>query len=309
MKHWMMLVALGLFASAGPALAASVSLQPGAVFRDCPDCPEMVVVPPGSFAMGRDGGVSEERYEGPVRDVNVAYSFAAGRYEVTNAEYRRFVDATGYDAQEGCNYYQEGTWVKDMALSWLDPGYGRPIKPDEPAVCLAWYHVKAYVDWLAEETGQPYRLLSEAEWEYLANAPPAGPLATAQRGDELCPYANILDQSGARVVEPFGIYQPVACDDGHERQAPVGSFPPNAYGLYDVVGNIWEWTEDCYAMPIPAEPVDGSPQLTEGCDRRAVKGGSWGSALTWQRPSFRGRDPLSRVSQVFGFRIARDLTQ
>jgi formylglycine-generating enzyme required for sulfatase activity len=75
------------------------------------------------------------------------------------------------------------------------------------------------------------------------------------------------------------------------------------------VGNIWEWTEDCYAMPIPAEPVDGSPQLTEGCDRRAVKGGSWGSALTWQRPSFRGRDPLSRVSQVFGFRIARDLTQ
>ena len=300
-------LALSVLLSTPAVLAVTVNLETGAVFRDCPDCPEMVVVPPGSFSMGRDGGVSEERYEGPVRQVTIGYSFAAGRFEITNAEYQRFVDATGYDARAGCNFYKDGTWIKDMSLSWIDPGYGRPPRPNEPAVCVSFHHVQAYVDWLAKETGQPYRLLSEAEWEYLAIAPPTGPLAMAQQADELCSYANVLDKSGATIVAAFGDWQPVACDDTYPRQATVGSFPPNAYGLYDMIGNVWEWVADCYMVPIPPEPADGSPQLTEGCDRRVVKGGAWGSPLTWQRPTFRGRDPLTRVSQPFGFRIARDL--
>jgi formylglycine-generating enzyme required for sulfatase activity len=299
-------IALLILASASPAFAATVDLAPGAVFRDCPDCPELVVVPPGSFAMGFDGG-EPERYEGPVRQIRIEYSFAAGRFEITNAQYQRFVDATGYDAAQGCNVFVSGKLEKDMSRSWADPAYGRAIKPNEPAVCLAWYHVKAYVDWLAEQTGQPYRLLSEAEWEYLAIAPPAGNLVAEGGSDQLCRYANVLDTSGKTLFTSQDAFQPVACNDGFAGVAPVGSFPANAYGLYDIVGNVWEWVADCYAMPAPAEPVDGSPQLVEGCDRRAVKGGSWGTVAARQRPQFRGRDPLSRVSQVFGFRIARDL--
>jgi formylglycine-generating enzyme required for sulfatase activity len=302
-------VAIALLLLGGlPALAATVDLGPGAVFRDCPACPDMVVVPPGSFAMGFDGGEAE-RYEGPVRQVRIGYSFAAGRFEITNAQYQRFVDATGYDAAEGCNVFVDGTLGKDMARYWADPGYGQPIKPDEPAVCLAWYHVKAYVDWLTEQTGQPYRLLSEAEWEYLAIAPPAGNIVAEGRSAEMCQYANVLDQSGKKLFARQDSVQPVVCDDGFPGVSPVGSFPPNAYGLYDIVGNVWEWVADCYAMPAPAEPTDGHPQLSQGCDRRAVKGGSWATMASRQRPQFRGRDPLSRVSQIFGFRIARDLAE
>jgi formylglycine-generating enzyme required for sulfatase activity len=307
LEHPGIAIALLLLSSALPAFAAPVDLKPGAVFRDCPQCPELVVVPPGAFAMGFDGG-EEERYEGPVRQVRINYSFAAGRFEITNAQYRRFVDATGYDAAEGCNVFVNGKLEKDMTRYWAQPGYGRPIAPDEPAVCLAWYHVKAYVDWLTAQTGQPYRLLSEAEWEYLAIAPPAGNIVVEGRGDDLCRYANVMDSSGKKLFANQPAVTPVACDDGFQQVSPVGSFPPNAYGLHDVVGNVWEWVADCYAMPAPAEPLDGSPQVSEGCDRRAVKGGSWATVAARQRPQFRGRDPLSRVSQVFGFRIARDLS-
>jgi formylglycine-generating enzyme required for sulfatase activity len=100
----------------------------------------------------------------------------------------------------------------------------------------------------------------------------------------------------------------VECDDGFAEVAPVGSLAPNPFGLYDMTGNVWEWVEDCYFMPVPLEPTDGSAVQASGtCDRRAVKGGSWSSSAFWQRPTFRGRDPLDRISHIFGVRLARDL--
>jgi formylglycine-generating enzyme required for sulfatase activity len=163
----------------------------------------------------------------------------------------------------------------------------------------------AYVTWLAGKTGKPYRLLSEAEWEYAADAGSTATYPWGENPEEACRYGNVYDLSAAKNNDSPLI--PVNCDDGYPGIAPVGSYPPNAFGLQDMVGNIWEWAADCYRMPYPAEPVDGSALDVPDCDRRAVRSGSWITGVERQRPTFRGRDPIDRVSQVFGFRVARDL--
>jgi formylglycine-generating enzyme required for sulfatase activity len=291
---------------AAPQVLAAERAKPGKVFRDCRSCPEMVVVPPGEFLMGRDDG-EPERYEGPVRRVVIGYSFAVGRFEVTNAEYRRFVDATGHKtAGSGCNAFLGNTVVPLENTSWRDPGYGRPIRDDEPVACLRWSDAKAYVSWLAGRTGKRYRLLTEAEWEYAARAGTQGTYTWGEDPAAACRNGNIHDLSGARAA-PELPYAPPPCDDGYPGVAPVGRFAPNAFGLYDMIGNVWEWVEDCYEMPYPAAPVDGSAQLATGCDRRGVRGGSWRTIIERQRPAFRGRDPEALTSQIFGLRVARDL--
>ncbi len=299
------LAATLILLAAGPLQSAELSLSTGAVFQECDDCPEMVIVPPGRFTMGFDGGLNEERYEGPVREVTIDYAFALGRYEVTQAQYATFVEATGHVSGTGCAIWDGETWNHMDGKDWRDPGYGRPPALQEPVACVTWYDVKAYVDWIAAVTGQPYRLPSEAEWEYASRAGLTGPYTWGDDPNGGCRFANHYDQSGATKPRP---YDAVECDDGFVEVAPVGSLEPNGFGLYDMTGNVWEWVQDCYRMPIPAEPTDGSPLEVEGeCDRRAVKGGAWSSSLFWQRPTFRGRDPLDRISHIFGVRIARDL--
>ncbi len=278
----------------------------GRIFKDCRDCPEMVVVPAGEFLMGRDGG-EKDRYEGPVRRVRIGYQFAVGRFEVTNAQYRRFVEATGHkSAGTGCNAFF-GNKVEPLPnTSWRDPGYGRPIRDDEPVACIRWSDAKAYAAWLAGRTGKRYRLLTEAEWEYAARAGTAGIYTWGDDASFACRYANIHDVAAVR-SGPDLPYGPPPCDDGYAEVAPVGRFAPNAFGLHDMIGNVWEWVEDCYQMPYGEGPVDGSAQLTFGCDRRGVRGGSWRTAYERQRPAFRGRDPEALTSQIFGMRVARDL--
>ncbi len=287
------------------ACAASPEYRPGQTFLDCADCPDMVVVPSGTFVMGFDGG-EPERYEGPVRQLDIARAFAAGRTEVTVAQYRDFVNATGYVAAVGC-YAWDGKVARMLEeANWQDPGYGRELLDQEPAVCLDWTDTKAYTDWLSARTGESYRLLSEAEWEYAADAGGAAIYPWGDDPDAACSYANVFDLDAADAIEGSPL-EPVNCRDGHASIAPVGSYPPNQFGLQDMVGNIWEWTQDCYVMPYPAGPLDGSPVSVENCDRRSVKGGSWVTSIERQRPTFRGRDPEDRVSLVFGFRVARDL--
>jgi len=286
------------------ASAAQVSINPGAVFQDCADCPEMVVVPPGSFKMGFDGG-EEGRYEGPIRDISIEYSFAAGRTEVTQAQYAEFVASTGHNSGTGCAIWNGETWYHTPGADWRDPGYGRDPAPNEPVSCVTWWDAEAYTLWLKAKTGKRYRLLNESEWEYAARAGVTGTYTWGDDPNGGCEVANHYDVSG---TNPNIAFVPVTCDDGFAGVAPVGSLKPNAFGLYDMTGNVWEWVEDCYVMPIPPEPTDGSSvQASETCDRRAVKGGAWPSSLFWQRPTFRGRDPEDRISHIFGFRIARDL--
>ncbi len=283
------------------------AMQPGQTFQDCADCPDMVVVPPGDFVMGRDGGVNEERYEGPVHQVSIGYSYAVGRLEITNAQYGQFIEKSGHVSAADCWSWTGETWAPQPGSSWKDLGYGGPPKDNEPVACVDWDDAKAYVAWLAAKTGKPYRLLTEAEWEYAARAGrPETLYAWGEDETDGCREANFYDEAGATsdVPRPAGN---VACNDGFVGAAPVGSLAPNPFGIHDMTGNVWEWVEDCYAMPYPAEPTDGSAQLDEGCDRRSVRGGAWSSAITWQVPTFRGRDPVDRISHIFGFRVARDL--
>jgi formylglycine-generating enzyme required for sulfatase activity len=300
------LVTLALLAAAAqPALAGKLP-APGKTFRDCRDCPEMVVVPPGEFMMGNEGG-EKDRFEGPVRRVRIGYAFAVGKFELTQAQYRAFVQATGHKtAGTGCNVFLGNAVTAQSGTNWSDPGYGRPVRDDEPVACIRWSDAKSYVSWLAGRTGQRYRLLTEAEWEYAARAGTQGLHTWADSDAALsCKVGNLHDESGAKAALNLPS-KAAPCDDGYPSVAPVGRFAPNAFGLYDMIGNVWEWVEDCYEMPYGATPVDGSAQLTVGCDRRGTRGGSWRTAYERQRPAFRGRDPEALTSQIFGMRIARD---
>jgi formylglycine-generating enzyme required for sulfatase activity len=282
--------------------------RPGSTFRDCADCPAMVVVPPGAFRMGFDGG-EEGRPEGPVREVRIAAPFALGATEVTQREFAAFAAATGRRPRGGCQVWA-GEWRFPEEADWTNPGYGRPPFDDEPVACVSWRDARAYVEWLARRTGEPYRLPTEAEWEYAARAGTATGYfwgSDVNTGAPACEYANVYDTAG-QTTSAFN-WAPFACDDGHGRAAPVGSYRPNGFGLHDMIGNVWEWTEDCYAAPYPPEPLDGSAVEPAGveCERRVARGGSWITRPNRQRVTFRGRDPPDTLYSFFGFRVARDL--
>jgi len=311
------LVALAALATAVPALASP--LRAGAGFRDCrAGCPEMVPIPAGSFRMGADAG-EDGRPEGAPHTVTIARPFALAAREVSNAEYARFLTETGRQPSPGCRSYdpKTGKVDPDPASNSRHPGPGAGDgKPDMPAVCVSWLDARAYVAWLSRKTGKPYRLPSEAEWEYGARAGTTGDFYWGTSIDAGCAFANTLDVDGMK-AGTFAVFSagsgPVPstkCSDGHAGTAPVGSFKPNAFGLYDMIGNVWEWVEDCYAAPYPANaPTDGSAYEVSGpCPRRAVRSGSWMSVPFRNRASWRGRDPEDLVSWIFGFRVARDLS-
>ena len=290
----------------------SAQTEPGSVFSDCDVCPDMVVIPPGTFIMGSERGefvMGETRPETPVHPVTITRAFAAGRTEVTNREFGAFVAATGYRASQACT-----KWLGEVVVfggNWTDPDYGRPPRDDEPVVCVSWLDAKAYTVWLSGKTGERYRLLSEAEWEYLARDGTQSTWPWGENPDLACRTGNVFDKQGATsdYAKANSSWDPVDCDDGFARVAPVGSFPPNSFGLHDLGGNVWEWNEDCSVRFYPEEAVDERPWQVQGedCDRRSVRGGSWFSRVSRHRPAFRGRDPEPLASRIFGFRVARDL--
>jgi formylglycine-generating enzyme required for sulfatase activity len=298
------------FVPAAAADGTSVRLAAGAVLQDCADCPQMVVVPAGGFTMGFDGG-EQGRPEGPRREISLARPFALGRFEITHAQYAAFVAATGHDSGPGCygplKAGDTGAWTWYEAATWRDPSGGSGQRPaaEEPAVCVSWSDAQAYVAWLSRRTGQRYRLPTEAEWEYAARAGSTTEFPWGDDADAGCAWANVYDASTRDASRRSA---PANCRDRHAGVAPVGAYPANAFGLHDLIGNVWEWTQDCYRVPYPATPVDGTAVEVQGpCELRTVRGGSWRSHMFRQRSTWRGRDPEDRKSDIFGFRIARDL--
>jgi formylglycine-generating enzyme required for sulfatase activity len=308
------LIAAASGASLALIAAPSLAQTPGDSLRDCETCPEMVVVPAGSFVMGSNhdepmrGG--EMRPQGPERDVTIAAPFAIGKYEVTVGEWRAFVDATGHPAAD-CSVW--GGDRREWGHTWHDPDYGRPIADDDPIVCVYWTDAVAYAEWLSDVTGEAYRLPTEAEWEYAASG---GVKTVWPWGDDpgqICEYGNILDQDAIkdpRLISGSGTQSDMAaaCSDGYALVAPVGQFKPNGFALYDTVGNVWEWAQDCSLKFYPPEPVDGTAVEVDGpCEKRAVRSGSWRTRVERNRPTFRGRDPEPTAYHLFGFRVARDV--
>ena len=250
-------------AGADPAVAAAAreadaAMSPGTVFRDdCAACPEMVVVPAGSFMMGSPES-EEGRYddEGTRHRVTIGSPFSVGVYEVTFAEWDACVRAGG------CGGYRAE-----------DEGWGRGSRP---VINVSWEDAREYVRWLSRETGEEYRLLTEAEWEYVARAGTQTARYWGESESGQCRYGNGYDRTGHAELE-FS-WDPVSCSDGYVHTAPVGLFEPNAFGLYDVLGNVWEWTQDCWNDSYSGAPTDGSAWRSGDCSRRVLRGGSWGDA-------------------------------
>ncbi len=255
--------------------AAAAPLDVGDVFRDCAECPEMVVLPSGSFDMGSPS--SEERRfdnEGPVHRVRIGYRLAVGKYEVTFAEWDACVDAGG------CGRDPD------------DAGWGRGSRP---VIFVSWEDAQEYVAWLNVRSGLSgsgaYRLLSESEWEYAARA---GTRTARYWGSGIGRNNANCDGCGSR------------WDD--RQTAPVGSFQANGWGLYDMLGNVWEWTRDCWNGSYAGAPSDGSAWETGNCSRRVLRGGSWLNGPWDLRAAFRVWSVSGIRFILFGFRVARTLT-
>jgi formylglycine-generating enzyme required for sulfatase activity len=298
------LAALREAASAPPAADAARPREAGDVFRDCPTCPELVVIPGGEFLMGSDRRDDESfDSERPRHRVTVG-GFALGVHEVTRDEYAAFVAATGRGPGDRCRAVNDdGRWEWRDEATWRSPGYSQA--GDHPVVCVNWEDAQAYVDWLGEETGAEYRLPSESEWEYAARA---GTTTRRHWGDDPdagCAYANGADRTAKRRFDDWTVAD---CTDGVVWTSPVGAYRANAFGLHDTLGNVWEWVEDCWHENYARAPRDGSTWTTGGdCGRRVVRGGSWDYLPRVLRSASRNRIVAGYRNDDVGFRVARTL--
>ena len=278
--------------------------RPGRVFRDdCDGCPELVVIPAGTFRMGSPAS-EEGRYdnEGPQHSVTLR-SFALGRTEVTRAEYAAFVTATGHGSGGGCTVFDGSQWDTDDDASWREPGFSQG--GGHPVVCVNWRDAQAYVAWLSRETGSSYRLPSESEWEYAARSGTTTARHWGAGSADQCGYANGTDAASKRRINWRNAAE---CDDGMIWTASAGSYAENGFGLLDMLGNAWEWVEDCWHGDYRGAPSDGTAWTRGGdCGRRVLRGGSWGSAPRNLRSALRLGNAAGARDDSIGFRVARTL--
>ena len=287
-----------------PIAITAPTARQGEIFRDCPACPEMVVVPAGKFTMGspaKEEGRQDD--EGPQHEVALARAFAAGRSEVTRGQYRAFLRASGRQPSGGC-YFWDGKELKlDPSMNWENPGYAQT--DEHPVVCVSYEDAQHYVEWLSKETKQSYRLMSESEWEYAARADTTTSGYWGNGEHEACRHANVSDRT---LKQKYNWSLTFNCEDGYAESAPVGTFKANGFGLQDMLGNVWEWVEDCYNKTYDGAPRDGSAWVAGSCSSRVVRGGSWGNGPQGVRAAVRDRLTTGGCFNSLGFRIARTLT-
>ena len=292
-----------------PQIPQRQAMAPGQIIKDCVDCPEMVVIPAGSFTMGSSAaeqalanaaGVAEiiTRRESPQLRVNIL-SFAAGRYAISKGELAAFVRAKGYQTEaergDGCTAWNGAELKQDTSYNWRNVGFAQA--DNHPVVCVSWNDAQAYIAWLNQSSGQTYRLLSEAEREYAARG---GTQTAFWWGDSISTaQANYNGTSTSYNGSPKGEWR--------QATVPVNSFSPNPFGLYNVHGNVWEWTQDCGSENYTGAPTDGSAWTTGDCRYRVLRGGSWSNYPAILRSAFRGGfTPGSRYGNS-GLRLARTL--
>jgi formylglycine-generating enzyme required for sulfatase activity len=235
---------------------AEAELRPGKRFKDCSDCPEMVVIPEGSFEMGSESGESREK---PVHRVTIPRFFALGKAEVTQAQWR--------------------------AVTGVNPSHFSRCGDDCPVEKVSWDDAQEFVRKLSQKTGKPYRLPSEAEWEYACRAGGQHEYCGSDNSDSVARYLN---------------------NSGRTTHA-VASKQANAFGLHDMSGNVWEWVEDCWQNSYNGAPADGSPWISGDCVMRVMRGGSWNYLQKFVRSANRNWDVVSDKNYFLGLRVARTL--
>jgi len=312
--------------SSSPATGTRNDLKefrPGQTFRDCPGCPEMVVTPTGSVMMGSPvGELGSSDIERPLHRLTVQ-QFAVGKFDVTRGQWAEFVSSTKRETPAGCSY-SGFPKEKENSASWRNLGFTQD--DNHPVVCITWEDAQDYVHWLSQRTGRKYRLLTEAEWEYASRAGTTTPYPWGSTASH--EYANYGPDKG----HGHGLAT------GRDRwvyTSPVGSFPPNPFGLYDMNGNVLQWVQDCLAASYAGVPSDGSAYETDGelklsgdfaelsggrsCWYRILRGGDWGDPPEEIRSALRNFGPTEqapeKIKKLFGyprsagvgFRVARTL--
>ena len=283
----------------------------GTVFRDCASvCPEMGVMPTDYFMMGTSAvpvssdvrkNATPKKNEMPQHEVLIGERFALSRYEVTREEYARFVAATSRADEPSCyTLTRNGTFIETLGASWRKPGFAQT--PRDPAVCISWNDANAYAAWLSRLTSKAYRLPTEAEWEFAARTGATPAEATAKP----CAAFNAAD-ADYHARFPGDAHSEKGCADGFAATSPAGSFPASALGLFDMLGNAAQWTQDCYHPTYDNAPTNGSAWTSGDCTLRVVRGGYWALDAAQVSITVRdGGDPSSRYS-ANGFRVARSL--
>ncbi len=288
-------------APVAPPKASSVTQQSvlpvasGQIIKDCADCPEMVAIPSGIFRMGSTGGEYDRSTggrEGPLHEVRIGYSFALGRHELTRGDFGLFVTATGYKTQAersgGCFIWNGSKWDLDASKFWQNPGFSQT--DSHPVVCVSWNDAQAYLAWLNQKVpGKGFRLPSEAEWEYAARAGSSGKWSFGDDESKLGDYAWFELNSGGKTN-------------------PVSQLRANAFGVYDMHGNVKEWVQDVFHEDYHGAPSDGSAWVRDGNQmRRMVRGGSWDYHQVHLRSAYRNYVAPASRDLTTGFRIARTL--
>jgi formylglycine-generating enzyme required for sulfatase activity len=294
------------------------SYKPGQVLTDAfvdrnGKAPAIVVIPIGRFTMGsssQENGHSSA--EEPQHEVNITLGFALGRDEISVGEFRAFVDDAKYvtDAEKvgASTVYDEdsGRTIERRGITWRNDYAGGIAADDMPAIHVSWNDANAYAHWLGARTGKRYRLPSEAEYEYALRA---GTTTRYPWGDGN-PKEVVANLTGDRDKSPSGRRWSNAFPhygDGYWGPAPDGKFPPNAFGLRDIIGNVADWVEDCWHDSYLRAPADSRAWVNPGCERHVVRGASWGSAPDQARSAFRTSLPADARNAQVGFRIVRDL--
>jgi formylglycine-generating enzyme required for sulfatase activity len=282
---------------------------PGEVFNDCAYCPPMVVVPAGTFLMGTpDSEYGHGTDEGPQHSVTIR-SFAIGRSHVTRGQFAAFVGATHYPSSGGCDAWQihrRPEWQLDPQRNWSSPGWTQNDR--HPVVCVSWNDARAYVRWLSSQTGHAYRLPSEAEWEYAARAGTTTARFWGEGPEETCTYAQVSNYlAEAEIIRNLMPRDRLhRCATRYEYTAPVMSFRPNQFGLYDMLGNAVQWVEDC-SHDYDGVPADESAWTTGDCTRHLGRGSSFAYPPVWVRVGQRIFDPTDHRGILVGFRVAMTL--
>lgn len=287
-------------------------------FKDCDMCSEMVVLPAGQYMMGATDadfkGNEQYRFmldtETPRHLVHVK-SFAIAKFDVTRAQFAQFVRETGFK-DKGCEIFGDvlGTprWYKSSLADWQNPGFKQTGQ--DPVVCVSWNDAQKYIAWLNVKLGNKstghYRLPTEAEWEYAARAGAQTPNYWGGVGSaNQCKFANARDLS-AKDLDPGAPH--VNCFDGYIETSPVGSFQPNAWGLYDMLGNVQQWVMDC--MQYDYSAASAAIMLnTENCTKKDIRGAGWATIPIGVRSACRNASKPNARNTDFSFRLAVDINQ
>jgi formylglycine-generating enzyme required for sulfatase activity len=289
-------------ASSGTTVQAPSSATHGA---DCAECPVMVKISPGSFQMGSAGNeAGSNSNESPMHEVSIRYAFEVSRYPVTRGEWKRYLTDTHRSGSSNCYGYDQSTRSTghDPRYSWNNPGFVQ--EDSHPVVCVTWDEVQEYIVWLNRRTAGHYRLLSEAEYEFVQRAGSRTTWPWGRTGDAQCSQANGADATlkhGAG--QTSWIYAP--CSDGFEFTSPVDHFPANPWGLHDISGNVKSWVADCWHDGYDGAPTNGSVWQGGDCTHHVNRGGDWDDEPGWMHSAQRSSD--DDADSYVGFRLARTL--